>query len=174
MAALLTSEKDNRDKIIKYIGSCKDIGINVLPPGINDSMRDFSVAGNNIRFGLAAVKNVGVTVIDSIITVREDSGNFTSFLDFCDRVDLRKINKRMIESLIKCGTFDSMGYNRRQLMESYEGIMDAAQKRRKERESGQASFFEQLRPEDHTIKYNGATEFSILDVPEWDHKELLA
>jgi len=127
MAALLTSEKDNRDKIIKYIVSCKDSGINVLPPDINESMRDFSVAGEHIRFGLAAVKNVGVGAIDSIISVREDVGNFKTFFDFCDRIDIRKINKRMLESLIKCGAFDSTGYNRRQLMECYEGVLDSAQ-----------------------------------------------
>ncbi len=135
MAALLTSEKDNRDKIIKYINSCKDMGINVLPPDINESQSDFSVAGEHIRFGLAAVKNVGIGAIDSIISVRENEGRFKSFNDFCNRVDLRKINKRMTESLIKCGAFDSLGYHRRQLIEYYEGIVDSAQRRHKDKSS---------------------------------------
>jgi len=173
MAALLTSEKDNRDKIIKYIGSCKEIGISVLPPDINESMRDFSVAGENIRFGLAAVKNVGVGAIDSIIAAREERGNFHSFYDFCDRTDLRKINKRMIESLIKCGAFDSTGYNRRQLMESYEGVMDLAQRRFKERSSGQSSFFDTFTDtQDMNQKRTG--QYEIPDLAEWDHRELLA
>jgi DNA polymerase-3 subunit alpha len=173
MAALLTSEKDNRDKIIKYIGSCKEIGINVLPPDINESMRDFSVSSQNIRFGLAAVKNVGVSAIDSIISVREEGGDsFKSFYDFCEHVDLRKMNKRMIESLIKCGTFDSLGFNRRQLMACYEAIMDSSQRRLKEKSSGQGSFFDQLAGEDKESYHGG--EHEIPDVPEWDHKELLA
>ncbi|MBP1721085.1 MAG: polymerase alpha subunit, partial [Deltaproteobacteria bacterium] len=122
MAALLTSEKSNRDKVIKYISVCKDMGISVLPPDINESMRDFSVAGDHIRFGLAAVKNVGDSAVDSIIESRTEDGRFRTFYDFCTRVDLRKINKRVVESLIKCGAFDLMKYRRRPLMEGYEKI----------------------------------------------------
>jgi DNA polymerase-3 subunit alpha len=172
MAALLTSEKDNRDKIIKYIGSCKEIGISVLPPDINESMRDFSVAGDNIRFGLAAVKNVGVGAIDSIISAREEKGIFSSIYDFCDRTDLRKINKRMIESLIKCGAFDSTGYNRRQLMDSYEKIMEMSQRRFKERSSGQSSFFDTFNNNDVNNSHSG--EYEIPNLAEWDHRELLS
>jgi DNA polymerase-3 subunit alpha len=173
MAALLTSEKDNRDKIIKYISSCKEIGINVLPPDINESMRDFSVAGEHIRFGLAAVKNVGVGAIDSIIFAREEGANFKTFYDFCNRIDVRKINKRMIESLIKCGAFDSTGYNRRQLIGCYDGIIDLTQRRLKERSCGQASFFDQFSADQHTNQASEG-EFEIPNVPEWDHRELLA
>jgi len=173
MAALLTSERDNRDKIIKYINSCKDMGINVRPPDINESHSDFSVTGQHIRFGLAAVKNVGIGAIDSIISVRRDGGKFVSFDDFCNRVDLRKINKRMIESLIKCGAFDSLGYRRSQLMAYYEGVIDTAQRRQKERSSGQASFFDEIDGEKST---DGETmqEYRMSDIAEWDHKELLA
>jgi DNA polymerase-3 subunit alpha len=174
MAALLTSEKDNRDKIIKYIGSCKEIGINVLPPDINESMSDFSVSGEHIRFGLAAVKNVGVGAIDSIISSREEGDNFKSYYDFCNRIDLKKMNKRMIESLIKCGAFDSTGNKRRQLMEGYEGIMDLAQRRVKERSSGQASFFENFSDGQKNGDEIFTTEYDIPNVPEWDHRELLA
>ncbi|HET6459875.1 MAG TPA: DNA polymerase III subunit alpha [Syntrophales bacterium] len=175
MAALLTSEKDNRDKIIKYINSCKDMGINVLPPDINESQSDFSVAGEHIRFGLAAVKNVGTGAIESIISVREKEGRFATFNDFCDRVDLRKINKRMIESLIKCGVFDSLGYRRSQLMKYYEGIIDTSQRRQKERSSGQTSFFDHMESEKFAHP-DIMQECALSDVSlaEWDHKELLA
>jgi len=174
MASLLTSEKDNRDKIIKYIGSCKESGINVLPPDINESMRDFSVSGKHIRFGLAAVKNVGVSAIDSIISVREDGGSFQSFFDFCNRVDLRKVNKRMIESLIKCGAFDSSGFKRRQLMESYDEIMNLSQKHFKERESGQTSIFDTFVEYDNSGMKASIEKYDIPDISEWGHKELLA
>jgi DNA polymerase-3 subunit alpha len=173
MAALLTSEKDNRDKIIKYINCCKDMGINVLPPDINESQSDFSVAGEHIRFGLAAVKNVGIGAIDSIISVRENEGRFKTFNDFCNRVDLRKINKRMIESLIKCGAYDSLGYNRRQLIEYCEGIVDAAQRRHKDRSSGQTSFFDRFE-KDNDAYIDSLQGGSISDIAEWDHQELLA
>jgi DNA polymerase III subunit alpha len=172
MAALLTSEKDNRDKIISHISSCRDMGLNVLPPDINESMSDFSVVGEHIRFGLGAVKNVGVGAIDSIISVREKDGPFHSIIDFCDRADPRKVNKRVIESLIKCGAFDSTGNTRRQLMTCFEEIMDKAQRRQRERSSAQVNFLEQ-------IEYNsgpqlsGAIDFVLPDLPEWDQKELL-
>ncbi|MBN2001524.1 DNA polymerase III subunit alpha [candidate division KSB1 bacterium] len=174
MAALLTSEKDNRDKIISHIGSCRDMGIDVLPPDINESKSDFSVVGAHIRFGLAAVKNVGVSAIDSIIEVRESGGAFHSFSDFCDRVDFRKANKRMVESLIKCGAFDSMGHRRRQLMICYEEIMDKAQKRQRERMSGQANLLDQF----DQMKLTGGNKresfTNLPDISEWDHKQLLA
>jgi len=174
MAALLTSEKDNRDKIISHIGSCREMGINVLPPDINESMSDFSVVGEHIRFGLAAVKNVGVGAIESIIVVREAGGPFRSIVDFCDRVDPRKANKRMVESLIKCGAFDSTGHKRRQLMTYCEEIMDKAQKRQRERASGQANFLEQFEQTDRMARNGGGSDDSLPDMPEWDHKELLA
>ena len=172
MAALLTSEKDNRDKIIKHITTCKEMGINVLPPDINESKKDFSISGENIRFGLAAVKNVGYAAIDSIISVRE-TGKFTSFIDFLCRVDLRKVNKRVIESLIKCGAYDSLGYKRSQLMRCYDAAMDEAQRKQKEISSSQSSFFDAFDKE-ASVKNNGSESFNIPDIPEWDNKELLA
>jgi DNA polymerase-3 subunit alpha len=173
MAALLTSEKDNRDKIIKYMSACKEMGINILPPDINESKRDFSISGENIRFGMAAIKNVGLAAIDSIISMRDD-GKFTSLVDFLGRVDLRKVNKRVIESLIKCGAFDSLGYKRSQLMEHYEKAIDEAQRSQKEKLSSQSSFFEQFDSGDSSGE-NGANAYQIPDdVPEWDHKKLLS
>ncbi|MDO9585141.1 MAG: DNA polymerase III subunit alpha, partial [Syntrophales bacterium] len=172
MAALLTSEKDNRDKIIKHISSCKDTGIKVLPPDINESARDFSVAGDCIRFGLAAVKNIGVGAIDVIISSRDRGGKFSDFNDFCNRGDLSKANKRVMESLIKCGAFDSLGYQRRGLMMSYEAIMEAAQRRRKEEASLQSTLFADFEINDQkSAVVNGN---SMTDVPEWDSRELLA
>jgi DNA polymerase III subunit alpha len=171
MAALLTSEKDNRDKIIKHMSTCKEMGINILPPDINESDKDFSISGENIRFGLAAVKNVGEAAIDSIISARQ-KGKFKSFIDFLSRADLRKTNKRVIESLIKCGAFDSLGYKRRQLMQCFEEAMEEAQRRQKEIQSSQSNFFNEL--DSLAGKGNGAASFEIPDVPEWDQKELLS
>lgn len=173
MAALLTSEKDNRDKIIKYMSSCKEMGINILPPDVNESQRDFTVTGENIRFGLAAIKNVGLAAVDSIISVRGEGGKFTSFVDFLNRVDLRKVNKRVIESLTKCGVFDSLGYKRAQLIEHYEQAMDDAQRNQKEKLSNQSSFFDQLSSGDSSG--DSAASYQIPDnIPEWDLKKLLS
>ncbi|MDO9516339.1 MAG: DNA polymerase III subunit alpha, partial [Syntrophales bacterium] len=167
MTALLTSEKNNRDNIIKYIASCRDMGINVLPPDINESFTDFSVVGENVRFGLSAVKNVGAGAVDSIITSRTSGGKFISFHDFCDRIDLHRANKKVIESLIKCGAFDSLEQNRCRLMEGYEDIALAAQRRNRDRMNGQTSLFDGPEITD-TIQPD------LPDVPEWDHDILLS
>ncbi|MCE5213061.1 MAG: DNA polymerase III subunit alpha, partial [Deltaproteobacteria bacterium] len=172
MAALLTSEKDNRDKIIKHMSNCKEMGINILPPDINESEKDFSVSGDNIRFGLTAVKNVGEAAIDSVIDMRKKE-NFTSFIDFLTRVDLRKVNKRVIESLIKCGAFDSLGYKRSQLMQCYEEAMEFAQRSQKEKLSNQSSFFDQFES-DSSSGESGLQSYQIPDMTEWDHKKLLS
>ncbi len=172
MAALLTSEKDNRDKIIKHMSNCKEMGISILPPDINESQKDFSISGENIRFGLAAVKNVGEAAIESIITMRQEA-NFTSFMDFLSRVDLRKVNRRVIESLIKCGSFDALGNTRKQLMVCLDQAMEEAQRKQKELLSNQASIFDHL----DTVEIseaNGGSSFQIPNLPEWDRKELLS
>jgi DNA polymerase-3 subunit alpha len=175
IAALLTSEKDNRDKIISHISSCREMGINVLPPDINESMRDFSVAGDHVRFGLAAVKNVGAGAIETVIQARNEGGPFKSFVDFYDRIDPRKINKRLIESLIKCGAFDSTGNNRNQLMTSYEDIIEKSQRRHKEKSNNQISLLDQLEEISSTSRNtNGNSDYIFPDLPEWGHKELLA
>jgi DNA polymerase-3 subunit alpha len=155
MAALLTSEKDNRDKIIRYINDCKEMGIAVLPPDINQSKKIFRAGDNmSIRFGLAAIKNVGEGVVESIIACREKSGAFTSFEDFCMKTDLQKINRRAIESLIKSGCFDSVAGNRNHLLASYEHVLARAQKKNRDLSTGQMSLSlfdvmqEPLPPED--------------------------
>ncbi|MBI5328438.1 MAG: DNA polymerase III subunit alpha [Deltaproteobacteria bacterium] len=141
MAAMLTSETADTDKVIKYIGECRDMGIGILPPDVNESRKDFTVVSNKIKFGLAAVKNVGEAAIDVILKTREQDGQFTSMADFCTRVDLRKVNKRVIESLIKCGAFDFTGAKRAQLMTSLDKIMDMSQAVQKDRDNGQISIF---------------------------------
>ena len=172
MAALLTSEKNNRDKIIKYIGSCKEMGIDVLPPDINESMLDFSVVGSKIRFGLAAVKNVGTAAIEAVIRSRQGA-RFASLGDFLGRVDLKKINKRVVESLIKCGAFDSFGRNRRQLLEGSEKIMEAGSRQRKKGQQAQSSLFS-LPGEADGRPESRNDDIALPDVPEWETSDLLA
>jgi len=174
MAALLTSEKDNRDKIIKHMNNCKEMGIKILPPDINASQKDFSISEENIRFGLAAVKNIGESAIESIITTRQN-GNFMSFIDFLIRVDLRKVNKRVIESLIKCGAFDSLGYKRRQLTHYLDNALEEAQRKQKENLSNQSNFFDYFEKKTSTNKNeNTNNNNDIPDTEEWEEKELLA
>jgi len=171
MAALLTSEKDNRDKIIRYINSCKEMGINVLPPDINESLSDFTASTGHIRFGMAAVKNVGMGAVEAIIEARAKGEKYPSFQDFSQRVDLRRVNKRVLESLIKCGAFDSLGHKRRALFGSYEESMNLAQKLRKSKASGQVSLLDGLDTATGNGKINGGA--NSLEEEEWDHKELL-
>ena len=132
MAALLTSEVQNAEKIVKYIAECREMGIPILPPDINESYRNFAVIGNQIRFGLAAVKNVGDAAIDAIITEREERGKFQSLFDFCRRVDLRKVNRRVVESLIKCGAFDFSNAHRSQMLTVLEDIVERSQRKKGE------------------------------------------
>lgn len=171
MAALLTSEKDNRDKIIKYLTSCKEKGINVFPPDINESLKDFTVAGNSIRFGLEAVKNVGAGAAEAIIRAREElGGRFKSLEDFFLKVDLKKVNKRVLESLIKCGAFDSLGYNRRQIALSYEQFMDLAQGMLKKRSADQIGMFDMFEDARRVVN----ERVPMPEVEDWDEKEKLA
>ncbi len=171
MAALLTSEKGNRDKVIKHISVCKEMGINVLPPDINQSVHDFSVDKDNIRFGLAAVKNVGESAIESIMESRNREGWFKSFLDFCARVDLRKINKRVVESLIKCGAFDSLKYTRRSLMENIERCMEFGQRTQDQKLSDQVNLFDG--PETSSSGVTPSEKDLLPDTEEWDHVDVL-
>lgn len=166
MASLLSSIMDNPDKVPLYMEECKALGIKILPPDVNQSVVDFSVKDGQIRFGLAAVKNVGRNAIYAIIEARE-AGEFRSIQDFCERVDLHLINKRMIESLIKCGAFDSMGLNRRQLMSVVERCMDAGHRLQADRDLGQVSLFDMVSEEfEPTI--------TVEDMPEFPIGELLS
>jgi len=170
MAALLTSEMADTDKIVKYIDECRTMGIQVLPPDVNESSNDFTVVGDKIRFGLVAVKNVGEAAIQSILASRRDEGRFCDLFDFCERVDLRLVNKRVIESLIKCGAFDSLGVRRAQLMAVVDKAMEAASAAQRDRAHGQGSLLDVLSAGTGTPRQRGA----LPEVPEWDRPQLLA
>jgi len=147
MAAVLTSYTGRTDDIVKYVGECNRAGMTVLPPDVNTSGKDFTaVAGQGIRFGLAGIRGVGEGVVEGITAAREEGGEFTSLHDFVDRVDLTRLNKKTLESLIKAGAFDSTGYPRKQLMGLLEdgGILEAAVKRQRDRANGQVSMFDML------------------------------
>lgn len=141
-AALITSVMDNSSKVAEYILHSKKLGIEVLPPDINESHVNFTVTGNKIRFGLAAVKNVGINAINSIIENRELKGKYESLYDFINKVDLGVVNKRTVESLIKCGAFDSLGVYRSKLMAVYERLMDCVGEQKKSNIDGQLSLFD--------------------------------
>ncbi len=142
MTALLTASSDSQDKVEKYRENCQKMGIDVNPPDINRSYKDFTPIANSILFGLSAVKNLGEGAIDNILKAREEEGNFKSLADFCTRVDLRVVNRRTLETLIYCGAFDKLNPNRNQLIQDLELIIPWAQKRAKEKESGQMNLFD--------------------------------
>lgn len=170
MAALMTSVMGNSSKVAGYIQYCRKKGIEVLPPDVNESYANFSVVGDKIRFGLAAVKNVGLSAIDSIIKAREQKGKFVSLLDFCEKVDGDGINKRLLESLIKCGAFDSLGAYRSQLMAVYEKILESVVQDRRKNLAGQISLFDQI-----PTQQEQPMDFEILpDIKEFPKKVLLS
>lgn len=141
MAALLTSVKRDKDRTALYLNECRRMEIQVLVPDINQSDLDFTVTDGKIRFGLSAVRNVGEGVVERILEERRRGGPFTDFVDFCERVPLEVLNKRTVESLIKAGAFDSLGYSRKGLSERFEEIIDAVTQRRRNEEMGQFSLF---------------------------------
>jgi DNA polymerase III subunit alpha len=131
-----------KDKVPFFVSRCEEIGIEVLPPDVNESSHDFKVVGGNVRFGLDAVKNVGAAAVDAIVAAREEGGPFTSLWDLCRRVDCRAVNRKAIESLIKCGALDSLGATRRGMLEVLSQAQSAGQKVQQDAQLGQASFFE--------------------------------
>ncbi len=157
MAALLTSEKGNSDKIVRYITECRRMGILILPPDINESEIDFTAVTQSIRFGLAAIKNVGAAAVEVIIAARAATGKFLSLLHFCQVVSLRKVNKRVIEGLIKSGAFDFTKIRRSLLIEDLESVMQAAEKSKKSSGSNQVSLFgEEEMPVSGKVEETGA------------------
>ncbi len=145
MAALLTSETGNTDKVVKYINECRSLGIEVLRPDVNQSDLNFTPVGlDKIRFGLGAVKNVGAGAVEAIVKAREESGEFNTLDDFCERVDLSAVNRRVIESLIKAGAMDNLRGTRSQLFAVIEDCMEAGQRAQKDRLSGQTGLFGEL------------------------------
>jgi DNA polymerase III subunit alpha len=169
MAALLTSEMGDTDKIVKYIEECRAMGLRVEPPDVNVSAVRFSVSGDTIRFGLAAIKNVGEAAMESILQTRRGDGGFKSLDDFCARVDLRLVNRRVIESLIKAGAFDSLGLARAHLLASLDVALDSGQRLQRDRSDGQASFFDLL-----GAPPPAARAADTPAVPEWDDDQRLA
>ena len=142
MAALMTSVIDNPGKVAEYIYTCRQMGIGILPPDINEGVGNFSVDGGNIRYGLAAIKSIGRPVIESLIRERERGGKFRSLKDFIERMSGKEVNKRTIEHFIKSGAFDSLGGTRKQFMVVYIQLMDQVNQERKYSMTGQMSLFD--------------------------------
>src|SRR5580692_7243756 len=141
MAAMLSSETGNTEKVVKYINEARGMGITVLPPDVNSSDVDFTPVGEAIRFGLRAIKNVGENTVKGILDARTELGRFTSIYQFCDHVDPRLLNKRVLESLIKSGAMDSLGTRRSQMFAVIDRSMEKAQRRQREKTSGQHGLF---------------------------------
>ena len=148
MAALLTSETGTTDKVVKYINECRDLGISILQPDVNASDLNFTPDNGAIRFGLGAVKNVGANAVQTIVEARQTGGPYRSLDDFCERVDLNAVNRRVIESLIKAGAMDKFPGTRAQKMAIIDEAMETGQRARKDRESGQTGLFGELMGDD--------------------------
>ncbi|GGG71661.1 DNA polymerase III subunit alpha [Edaphobacter dinghuensis] len=169
MAALLTSETSKPENVVKYIGECREINIAVVPPNVQNSYANFTPVGDAIGFGLAAIKNVGHNAIESIIKAREDlkaagKPGFSSLWEFCEKVDLRLLNKRVLESLIKAGAMDAFG-GRSQVMAALDKAMEQAQKAQRDEAAGQHGLFGIF---DSDIPAAGGGEDALPNVPEWD------
>ena len=173
MAALITSVMGNTDKVVEYIRECSALDIEILKPDINKSFGKFSVEGHNIRFGLAAVKNVGVNVINNIIKERELNGDFKDFADLVKRLDSKDLNKRVLESLIKCGAFDNISDNRASLMMGYEKLLDSVSMDRKKNVKGQISLFDGFQMGKETVEVQQEIS-SIPKIKEFEERERLA
>lgn len=168
MAAVLTSYTGKTEEIVRYVAACNRAGIRVLPPDVNTSGADFTpVPGVGIRFGLAGIRGVGEGVVKSIVAEREAGGPFRSLHEFCERVDLKQINRKTLEALIKAGAFDSTGYTRRQLISFLEeGVLEGAAKRQKDRSNGQVSMFDLFADDDHGFQ----ADVPAPDGVEWDER----
>ena len=171
MAALLTSVGDKKDKSAIYLSDCRHLGISVLQPDINESEENFMAVGDDIRYGLAAVRNVGVEVVESIKKTRKEKGAFTSFSDYLDKIELAACNKRITESLIKAGAFDSLEHPRKGLMLIQEDAVDSVLATKKAADKGQFDLFAGFGGEDGAD--NSAFTIEVPD-DEWDRKHKLA
>lgn len=171
MAALLTSIMQNTDKVVKYIRECRNTNINILPPDVNESLIDFTVVNNDtIRFGLAAVKNVGRSAIENIIEERNTNGHFVSLFDFCRRVDLKTMNRRVIESLIRSGAFDSTKSKRAQLLAILENAINLGNELQKDKRNGQTNLFSLIKKTSQSMQQE---EIVLPDIDEFTDQELL-
>lgn len=170
MAALLTSVKDDKDRSAIYLNECRRMGIKVLPPDVNDSDFDFTPRGTDIRFGLSAIRNVGANVVDSIIATRRKVGRFADFHDFIAQVEAAVCNKRVVESLIKAGAFDSLGHTRKGLISVHELVVDSAVDIKRAEAVGQFDLFGGL-DANHD---NSLVTPPDISIGEWDKRVLLA
>ncbi len=170
MASLLTSVMDNTSKLISYISTCNEMEVKILPPDINKSELNFIVDNDKIRFGLLAIKGLGRNASNDIINERNLNGNFKSLYDFCARMQENKaISKKIVEALIRSGTFDNLGNNRREMMEAYEDILSILDSERRTKIKGQISFFDMgMTNDDKFVPYN------IKHVTEYSEEDLLA
>jgi DNA polymerase-3 subunit alpha len=171
MAALLTSVGDSKDKLGMYLSECRRMGIQVLAPDVNESIAEFSAVGKDIRFGLGAVRNVGLNVVEGIRKAREEKGKFTSFHDFLRKVPAVVCSKRVVESLIKAGAFDSLGHTRRSLSEISEEAVESQASLKKNEAVGQVDLFGSLFDD---AMADSSFAGSVPDRPEWPKKEKLA
>jgi len=171
MSALLTFEMGDTDKVVEYIDEARQMGIDVLPPDINSSGSDFTVVHENgkdlIRFGMAAVKGVGTKAVEAIIAAREKGGPFKSIYDFCNRVDLRALNRGVLESLIKCGAFDSTGDKRKAMCDALDDALQFGSGLQKDALAGQMSFFDNFDSQSTEPERK-------LPAIEWPEQDLLA
>ena len=170
MSALLTSEINNTDKMVKYINECRNLGIKILPPDINVSDLHFTPNRLEIRFGLAAIKNVGTNAITAILEARRSISKFGSIFEFCEKIDLRLVNKRVIESLVKAGAMDLLGGQRSQLFASIDKAIESAQTIQRDRESGQQALF----TKDSDSFLNERQQQELSNTPEWPESVILA
>ena len=168
MAALLTSVLDSSTKVAEYIAECRELGVSILPPDVNESDANFTVAGDNIRFGLVAIKGIGWGAIQGMVSEREQNGPFKDFEDFCHRMAGGELNKRAVENLIRAGAFDSMGYKRRALLQVYETVLDGIARAQRDNISGQMDLFGGLEEE------SGSTGFTLPDLEEYPKRDLMA
>ena len=167
MTALLTSERDNTDKIVEYVSEASRMKINILPPDINESFVNFTIENaDSVRFGLLAVKNVGRGAIESVVESRRKYGKFKSLDDLCQRVDLRLANKKVLESLMKCGACDSFGLNRSQMVAVLANVLESSSKLQREKNKGQLNFFDE--------KSSFIKAPVIPCIKEWPEQQLLA
>ncbi|MBQ2895176.1 MAG: DNA polymerase III subunit alpha [Oscillospiraceae bacterium] len=169
MAALLTSILDNSTKVAEYIGECRDMGIRLLPPDVNESDADFTVAGENIRFGLVAIKGIGRSFIDALMAERAENGPFRGLDEFCRRLYGRDLNRRAVESLIRAGAFDSLGFKRRALLEVVDRVMDGVAGDGRRNIAGQMDLFGFAEEEAAPME-----TLQLPDVPEFTRQELMA
>ncbi|MBQ4515374.1 MAG: DNA polymerase III subunit alpha [Clostridia bacterium] len=161
MAALLSSVLDSPEKVARYTIECNRMGIKILPPDINESCSGFTVSGNDVRFGLAVIKNIGVAVIDAIVAERVKGGKFLSYQDFVKRTASLSVSKRVHENLIRAGAFDTLGVKRSQLLAVFESMVDAQADERKRNLDGQMSLFADTESEQVQVSYPNIDEFPL-------------